>query len=97
MNTNLATLAVETNEFDWRVSQLSENGQKVYRAIMQALTHRNVKSIWMADREISRRSRVFIQNISAAQSELQRAGLLHLEPGLKHVRYEFLGLDEAAQ
>lgn len=76
------------------VPLLSTDAQKVYSALMQALTHRNVQSIWMADAEISRRSRVLIQNIPTAQGELQRAGLMHLEPGLKQVRYELLEAEQ---
>jgi hypothetical protein len=40
---------------------------------------------------------VLIQFIPGAQSEIARAALMHLEPGLNSVKYELITEDEDSQ
>jgi hypothetical protein len=67
---------------------LSLNAQKVFCAIAYLLKDRNAESLWLDDAQVSRRARVLIQYVPGAQSELAKAGLLHMEPGITQTKYE---------
>ena len=93
-----ATVSGYLNEWHQEMLSLSPNAQKVYCAVAHLLRDRNATSIWLDDAQVSRRAKVLIQFIGPAQSELARAGLLHLDPGETQTRYELVTTeDEAAQ
>jgi hypothetical protein len=71
--------------------------QKVFCAVAHLLKDRKQTYIWLDDAQVSRRSRVLIQFIPGAQSEIARAALMHLEPGLNSVKYELITEDEDSQ
>jgi hypothetical protein len=91
--------APDVNQYlsEFHQEMLSLNAQKVFCTVAYLLRDRKQTSIWLTDAEVSRRSRVLIQYIPGTQSELARAGLMHLEPGLNAVRYELVTDAEAAQ
>lgn len=74
----------------WHREILSTEAQKLYCAVWGVMKDRNAQSTWMDDAQASRRSRVLIQYIPGAQSELVRAGLMHLKPGENQTKYEFV-------
>jgi len=98
-NTSSLLPAVDVSEYlnEFYQQMLSQPAQKVYCAVAHLLKDRKQTSIWLDDAQVSRRSRVLIQYIPGAQSEIARAGLMHLEPGLNAVKYELVTEDEAAQ
>jgi hypothetical protein len=87
--------AIDEHLSESHQEMLSLPAQIVYCTVLQLLKYRNAQSIWMNDAEISRRSRVLIQFIPGAQTELARAGLLFLTPGEKQVRYELITENDA--
>jgi hypothetical protein len=97
MNSHLRTVvSVDELLSPWHKEILSTNAQKLYCAVWSVMKDRNAQSTWMDDAQASRRSRVLIQHIPGAQSELVRAGLMHLEPGENQTKYEFVA-EETAQ
>jgi hypothetical protein len=81
---------------EWHQQTLSQHAQIVFVTVAHLLKDRKQESIWLGDAEVSRRARVLIQFIHAAQSELAKAGLMHMIPGENQTRYELI-TDEAAQ
>lgn len=61
------------------------------------MTFKNQTVIVVDNSEVSRRSRVLLQNIEAAQRELAQAGLLMIDPGTNSSRYEFVEDTEVAE
>jgi hypothetical protein len=98
-NTSSLLPAPDVNQYlsEFHQEMLSLNAQKVFCTVAYLLRDRKQESIWLTDAEVSRRARVLIQFIPAAQSEIARAGLMHLEPGLNAVKYELITEDEATQ
>jgi hypothetical protein len=91
MNSHLKTVvSVDELLSPWHKEILSTNAQKLYCAVWSVMKDRNTQSTWMDDAQASRRSRVLIQHIPGAQSELVRSGLMHLEPGENQTKYEFV-------
>lgn len=76
---------------------LSHNAAQVYRTIFMTMTFKNQTVIVVDNSEVSRRSRVLLQNIEAAQRELAQAGLLMIDPGTNSSRYEFVEDTEVAE
>jgi hypothetical protein len=88
--------ALDVSEYlnEGHIETLSPNAQKVYCAVAYLLKDRNATEIWLDDAQVSRRARVLIQFIGSAQSELARAGLLHLVPGDNQTKYALAYADE---
>jgi hypothetical protein len=92
--TNVATTHVQPLS-EFHLEMLSANAAKLYEAVWSRMASKNVSEIWMDDTEASRRSRVALQFIGAAQSELARSGLFAMTPGLRQVKYEFVSDPDA--
>jgi hypothetical protein len=75
---------------EFHIEMLSLNAVKMYVAIWNYMASRNVTCVSMDDAEASRRSRVLLQHITAAQSELASANLMLLIPGERQTRYTFV-------
>ena len=75
---------------EFHLEMLSPNAAKLYQAIWLRMSSRNATTIMLDDAEASRRSRVLMQHIPAAQSELAKAGLFIMVPGINMTRYEFV-------
>jgi len=86
MTNQQSTTAKPFDEF--QLEMLTPNGAKVYRTVSSRMVQLNVSSLWISDAELSRRARVVLQNIGAAQSELARVGAFIMTPGIAQVRYE---------
>jgi hypothetical protein len=69
---------------------LSQPAQKLYCAIWHMMATKQATELWLPDAEASTRSRVLIQHIPAAQSELANGGLMLLVPGVTQVHYRFV-------
>lgn len=70
---------------------LSPPAQKIYEYLVFKLSNRGAaQSVSLNDENLSFRARVPMSQIFSAQVELQRTGLVHLEPGLSHTRYELV-------
>jgi hypothetical protein len=73
----------------WHLEILSKDAVKLFVAVWEKMHERNITEIWMDDVIASRRARVALKDIPAAQSELARARLFGMIPGIAKVRYTF--------
>jgi hypothetical protein len=73
-----------------QLATLSRASIRVYCYIANYLARRNVSHLWESNAAISRSAQVTEFTLGATHSELQRAGLLTLTPGVRpnHVKYE---------
>jgi hypothetical protein len=86
-----------TDHAEYTATLLSENAQKLYKAVTDYLRYKNVKDSWIDDNWVSRSSRLTLPKLSFAQSELSRTGLLVLAPGTGQTRYILPDDNEAEQ
>jgi hypothetical protein len=89
---------VDPNEIlsAWHREILSSNATQLFTAVWYKARNSGQKTVWLGDAEASQRARILIQYIPGAQSEIARAGLMHLVPGENQTRYELI-TDETAQ
>jgi hypothetical protein len=74
--------------------KLSRNGRNVFAAVWNRLNGYGSPTVWMLDRDIVGRAGIRQEQLASAQSELSRAGLLEMLPGLIQTRYRILDPDE---
>lgn len=72
------------------LENLSPAAIRLYAAAWNKMSFRQVTQIWMDDTEASIRSRVPLEVLRSAQSELARSGLLLLISGETKTWYEFI-------
>ena len=93
MNNPRMTATPEEVLNDWYRSTLSPNAIKLYEAVWLRMASRGATVVSLSNDDASRRARVTLQHLPAAQSELFNAGLLLMDPGTHTTQYTFV--DEA--
>jgi hypothetical protein len=73
--------------------KLSRNARNVFATVWNRLNNYGSATVWMLDTEIVRRAGIRQEQLASAQSELSRAGLLEMLPGLIQTRYRILDPD----
>jgi hypothetical protein len=79
------------------LASLSPNAVKLYLGVWKLMAERGESTVRAKDDLVSRRGRLLLQFIPAAQSELARAGLLILLPGANETSYEYVELDDSPE
>mgnify|MGYP001477620190 CR=1 FL=1 len=87
---NDETVATRQPLSEWHLEMLSPNAAKLYQTIWARMARKNLTTIVLDDAEASRRARVLMHHIPAAQSELARANLLEMSPGVGLTKYTFV-------
>jgi hypothetical protein len=76
------------------LQKLSPNARRVYATVWHRLDGYSSPTVWMLDAEIIKRAYIRPEQLASAQSELSRAGLLGMLPGVVQTRYRILDPDE---
>jgi hypothetical protein len=76
---------------------ISKNAQRVYGGIWNRLNNSMVDSVWISNENICRMTRLPEKKLDSALSELSRAGLLEIVPGLIQNNYRILDPDAPQQ
>jgi hypothetical protein len=87
---------------EWHLALLSAAAARVYGIIWGQMNFKGATVFWMSDAELSRRSRVTLQNLPAVKTELSSARLLVIKPGQPGqpspmTRYEFVESPDGAE
>lgn len=83
---------------EFHLEVLSPNAIKLYTGVWLVMRERNSTETWIPDDTVSRKSRLLLKYVPAAQSELARAGLLEMVPGDGQTRYQYVDIaDESEQ
>jgi hypothetical protein len=72
---------------------INRDAQRVFAGIWNRLNNSSVDSIWISNENICRKTRLPEEKLDSALSELSRAGLLEIVPGLVQNRYKVLDPD----
>jgi hypothetical protein len=72
---------------------ISKDAQKIFAGIWNRLNNSTVDSIWISNENLCRKTRLPAEKLDSALSELSRAGLLEIVPGLVQNRYKVLDPD----
>jgi hypothetical protein len=69
---------------------LSKDAQRIFAGVWNRLNNSSVDNIWISNENICRKTRLPLEKLDSALSELSRAGLLEIVPGLVQNRYKIL-------
>jgi hypothetical protein len=72
---------------------LSHDARRVYAGIWNRLNNYMADSAWISNENLCRKTRLPNEKLDPALSELSRAGLLEIVPGLLQNRYKVLDPD----
>ena len=75
---------------EFHLEMLSQNAVKLYQAVWSRMSRLSTTVVVLNNAEASRRSRVLMLHLGAAQSELASANLFLMAPGGSATRYEFV-------
>jgi hypothetical protein len=95
MNTEQPTIEISEILNNWHREILSGHAQKLYEAVWHQMRIKGATTIWLGDAEASRRSRMLIQHIPAARTELIDIGLLQCWQGNRQWSYEYIEQTDA--
>ncbi|WP_348266420.1 hypothetical protein [Edaphobacter sp. DSM 109919] len=74
--------------------RLSPYARKVYSGVWNSANWRGTNPIWLKDDEVAERAKVPMSAMNTIQSDLVKAGLLHIVPGSFDTQYEILDIDQ---
>ena len=72
---------------------LSPNARRIYQTAWNRLNGYGSDTLWIRDALMVERTRIRPEQLGPAQSELSRAGLVEMVPGLIQTRYRILDPD----